>query len=149
MISQGQLCDNVITRVQHLVLTTYAARDELNSAAECIAGERMKKVCRKLAAHLGDCAAELNQVVVNHGSAPTQPDDVHGRVYGEVIALLERRHGSRAVKSEAERRLQHVEQEYQSLLESTDDLELQAMLRRHREHIDADEAVLRGIRETR
>jgi uncharacterized protein (TIGR02284 family) len=146
MIRPNSLDECTTERIQHLIRTVFAGRDDLYAAADTLDNERIAEICRRLAQELGGHAAELQQLVLLQGREPAKPETVESRLQRAVLELMKSKHGNEAVVAEVETSENQVKRHYEEAIDATPNREVKGVLRRHRDDAQFGEDVLHELR---
>lgn len=134
-----------LAEIQKLVEANFAGRDELYAAAGKLDDEARKQVCRKLADHLGGHAAELQQVLLAHGTEPVGPSEIPA-LADALFDLVKATRGPSGVIGAAEKCEHDVKEEYDCAIDAAASKDAEELLHKQREEVEFGEQVLRSMK---
>ena len=139
------LNQTTLAKIRELIEANFAVRDELYAAAESLDDEARKKVCRRLADHLGGHAAELQQILLSTNSDVVDVADVDFVDYiaeQTFLTMVRELHGSARVIAAVEQSERNLKGKYDEALQSVPEREAEGVLERQRSDVEFGEQVL-------
>jgi hypothetical protein len=145
-----QLSGPTLDRIRELIDANFSGRDELYAAVETLDDEARKVVCRRLAEHLADHAAELEQIVLassDRGIDMTDPDFIDHLSERTFLEMVKDLHGESQVLAEIEQCERNLKEKYDRMIRATSEQDAEGVLKRHRDDIEFAEHVLHAMQE--
>jgi uncharacterized protein (TIGR02284 family) len=145
-----QLSASTLERIRELIDANFTGRDELYAAVETLDDEARKGVCRRLAEHLADHAAELEQILLASSERGLDDfdaafiDNLSERAFLEMVKEL---HGEARVLAEIEQCERKLKEKYDQMIQATSERDAEGVLKRQRDDVEFAEHVLHSMQE--
>lgn len=142
------LSESTLAKIRALIEANFAGRDELYAAMETLDDDMKKNMCQRLAEHLADHAAELEQILLANAENAEGHYDLNDiefidqlseRTFLEMVKDL---HGEQRVVAAIEQCERKLKELYDRLLASTPEPEAEGVMQRHRKDVEFGEQVL-------
>jgi uncharacterized protein (TIGR02284 family) len=143
-----QLSGSTLDKIRVLIDANFSGRDELYAAAESLDDEARKGVCRRLAEHLADHAAELEQILLassDRGIDELDADFIDHLSERTFLEMVKDLHGESRVLAENEQCERNLKEKYDRMIRATSESEAEGVLKRHRDDVEFAENVLHAM----